>query len=89
LLQQEEAHQYNALVQWFPTFFDAFLPLLISELFIPPLWNFHSSPVRVCRLVFGTMVFINERILINKSGTKIFATNIGTKVFQQKRVIVH
>jgi len=35
------------------------------------------------------MVFINERILINKSGTKIFATNIGTKVFQQKRVIVH
>jgi len=36
-----------ALHQWFPTFFDAFLPLLILELFIPPLWNIHSSPVRV------------------------------------------
>ena len=27
----------NALNQWFPTFFDAFLPWLILELFIPPL----------------------------------------------------
>ena len=27
---------------------DAFLPLLILVLFIPPLQNFHSSPVRVC-----------------------------------------
>jgi len=27
------------LGQWFPTFFDAFLPVLILELFIPPLWH--------------------------------------------------
>jgi len=26
--------------QWFPTFFDAFLPLLTLELFIPPLFGF-------------------------------------------------
>ena len=30
---------YNALNQWFPTFFDAFLPLLIFTLFIPPPWH--------------------------------------------------
>jgi len=35
------------LMQWFPTFVDAFLPLLILEHFIPPLWNANSSPVRV------------------------------------------
>ena len=29
-----------SLEQWFPTFSDAFLPLLILELFFPPLWNF-------------------------------------------------
>ena len=39
------------LRQWFPTFFDAFLPLLILELFIPPLSNVHSSPVRIHRQV--------------------------------------
>jgi len=27
----------EAIDQWFPTFFDAFLPWLILELFIPPL----------------------------------------------------
>jgi len=32
------------IVQWFPTFCDAFLPLLILELFIPPLWNFQFLP---------------------------------------------
>jgi len=43
------------------------------ELFIPPLLNFHSSPVRIRELVLtaiGTMVFIDEKNLINKSGTK-------------------
>jgi len=29
------------IIQWFPTFFDAFLPRLILELFIPPL--LHNS----------------------------------------------
>jgi len=38
---------FNRLDQWFPTFVDAFLPLLILENFIPPLWNVHSPPVRV------------------------------------------
>jgi len=47
----------------FLIFFNAFLPLLILEQFIPPLWNFHSSPVQVRRLVltkFGTMVFLAD-----------------------------
>jgi len=35
------------LGQSFPTLVDAFLPLLILEHFIPPLWNVHSSPVQV------------------------------------------
>jgi len=51
------------LNQWFPTFFDAFLPSLLLELFTPPLWNFHSSPVRVRRRVLttiGTMVFTDD-----------------------------
>jgi len=30
----------GAVGKWFPTFFDAFLPLLIFELFIPPLFGF-------------------------------------------------
>jgi len=30
-----------------PNFLDAFPPLLILELFIPPLCNVHSSPDRV------------------------------------------
>ena len=42
---------HKRLDQWFPSFFDTFLPLLILELFIPPLWDFHSSPIRVRRLV--------------------------------------
>jgi len=28
------------LIQWFPTFLDAFLPLLILEIYIPPLFGF-------------------------------------------------
>jgi len=51
----------DPIPQWFPTFFDAFLLLLSWEVFIPPLLNFYSSPVRVCRLVLttiGTIVFI-------------------------------
>jgi len=63
------------LFQWLPTFFDAFLPLLILELFIPPLWNVHSSPFWVRRLItvttIGATVFIYENTLINKSGTKL------------------
>jgi len=68
-----------------PNLFDAFLPLLILELLIPPL-------VRVHRLVFttsGTMVFIDDNNLINKSRTKDAC--FKTMVFKspQKRVIVH
>jgi len=54
-------------------FFDAILSLLILDHFIPSLWNFHSSPVGICRLVLttiGTMVFIDDNNLINESGTK-------------------
>jgi len=36
----------ESVEQWFPTFSDAFLPLLILEIFIPPQWKFHSLPVR-------------------------------------------
>jgi len=43
---------YIGLNQSLPTFFDVFLTLLILELFIPPLWHFHSYPVRVRRFVF-------------------------------------
>jgi len=55
-----------------------FLPLLILEVFIPPLWNFSSYPIRVRRLVLitiGTMVFIDDNILINKREQKPFAFN--------------
>ena len=57
------------LLQSFATFFDAFLPLLSLELFFPPLWNVHSSLVRVRRLVsttIGAMVFIDENNIINQ-----------------------
>jgi len=63
------------LDQWIPTILDAFLPLLILEIYIPPLRNFHSSPVRVRRLVLTTietMVFVDNNNLINKSDTKTF-----------------
>jgi len=63
----------KVLGQWFPNFFDAFLPLLILELFLPPLQNFHFSLAWVHMLVLptiGTMVSIDDNNLINKSGTK-------------------
>ena len=51
----------DALNQWFPTFFDAFLPLLIFKLFIPPPWHknvFYSSPItRVCRNIWFSNIF--------------------------------
>ena len=50
----------DAVAQWFPTFFDAFLPLLILELFIPPLLHncfFHFSPItRVCKNILSTNI---------------------------------
>jgi len=70
-------------MQWFPTSFDAFLPLLILELFIPPLI------VQVRRLVFttiGTMVFIDDNNLINKSGTKTICCQITALKFVSKDV---
>jgi len=33
---KERYCRLEVISQWFPTFFDAFLPLLIFELFIPP-----------------------------------------------------
>jgi len=57
------------LNQWFPTLFDAFLPLLTLELFIPPLI------FRVRRLVLttlGTIVLIDDNNLFNKVGQKLF-----------------
>jgi len=57
------------------------LSFLLYGIFIPPLWNFCSSPMellflscQVRRLVLtasGTMVFIDDNILVNKSGTRI------------------
>ena len=80
------------LSQWFPTFFDAFLPLLILELFIPPLSNVHSSPVRVHRQVLttiGTTVFIDDNNLINKSWDENYLLlNNGTNVCQQQGVMI-
>jgi len=76
--------------QSFPTFFDAFLPLLILEHFIPALWNVHSSPVRVRRLVLttmGAMVFIEDISLIDKSGTKTIYQIMAIKCVK-KRVVV-
>jgi len=49
----------------------SFLPCGTS---VPPLWNFYSSLDQVRRLVLtasGTMVFIDDNILVNKSGTRI------------------
>ena len=98
---------FHCVGQWFPTFFDAFLPLLILELFIPPLLhNFFSflpyytslqeyliyqyivslltftcHGVAYCSgswtrglvlTAIGTMDFIEDNNLINKSGTKLF-----------------
>jgi len=70
----------------FLIFFVAFLPLLILEHFIPSLWNFHSSPVQVRRLVLtiiGTMVFLDD---VEQS--YLLSIN-GTKACQQKRALVH
>jgi len=60
-LQPPKAFSHHPLSQWFPTFFDAFLPpLLILELFIPPLLHncfFHSSPItRVCKNILSTNI---------------------------------
>jgi len=82
-------YAYYMLNQWFPTFFDTFIHLLILELFIPPQWNFHSSPVQVRRLVLttiGTMVFIDDNDLINKSGTKTVCCKIIGVKFINKNV---
>ena len=73
--------------QWFPTFFDAFLPLLILKLFIPPLSNVHSSAVQLRWLVLtamGTMVFIDDNNLINKRGTKTICCQIMALKFVNK-----
>ena len=43
------------LVQWFLTFFDAFLPFLNLELFISLLWNSYFSPVTVCSCFFSVI----------------------------------
>jgi len=75
--------------QWFPTFFDTFLPLLIFKLFIPRLWNFKSSLVRVRKLAFttiGTIVFIEDITLINKSETKTIYCRIMALNFVNKDV---
>jgi len=72
-----------------PNLFNAFLPSLILELFIPSLRNFHSSPVRVRRLVLtaiGKMVFIDDKNLINKSGTKTMCCQIVARKFVNKNV---
>jgi len=77
------------LNQWFPTFFDAFLPLLILELCIPPLWTALSSLVLVSRLVLttiGTTLFIDDKNLINKSGTKTICCQIMALKFVNKNV---
>ena len=85
-------YTYYVLGQWFPTFFDASLPLLILELFIPPLSNVHSSPVRVHRqalTTIGTTVFIDDNNLINKSWDENYLLlNNGTNVCQQQRVMI-
>ena len=67
--RSKHAVEVYRLHQSFPTFFDAFLALLSLELFFPPLWNVHSSLVRVRRLVsttIGAMVFIDENNIINQ-----------------------
>jgi len=71
--EKKRIKTYNSVV---PNLFDAFLPLLILELFIPPLWNFHFSPVRVRRLLttIGTMVFIDDNNLIMKRDKNCLST---------------
>jgi len=59
------------------------------ELFISPLWNVKSSPVRVHRLVIttiGTMVFTDDNNLNNKSGTKTICCQIMTLEFVNKSI---
>ena len=66
-----------------PKFFDAFLLLLILELFIPPLI------VRVRKLVLttiGTMVFSDDNNLTYKSGTKTICFQIMELKFVNKNV---
>ena len=86
--RSKHAVELYRLHQSFPTFFDAFLPLLSLELFFPPLWIVHSSLVRVRRLVsttIGAMVFIDENNIINerKQNKNHLLSNNGTKVCQQ------
>jgi len=69
VLRENRVRMGNESTQWFPTFCDAFLPLLILELFIPPLWNFHSSSVRVRKLILTIMVFIEDNHLIQRGPT--------------------
>jgi len=52
-----------------PNLFYAFPPLLIFELFIPPLWIFHSSSIRVRRLILTAMIFIEDNNLIQRGPT--------------------
>jgi len=77
------------LIQWFPSFLDAFPPLLILEIYIPHLRNYHSLPVRVRRRVLtttGTMVFGDNNNLINKSETKTIWCQIMALTFANKNV---
>ena len=69
-----------AVRPWSSTLFDAFLPLLILERFIPPLI------VRVRRLEFatiGAIVFIDDNNVLIKV-VKNYLSNNGTN-----RVIIH
>jgi len=44
----------TGLAQWFPTFFDAFLPWLILELFIPsPITQFQQSGWKGSNVIFA------------------------------------
>jgi len=57
---------HNTIHQWFPTFFDAFLPLLILELFVPPLVHnfFRSFPItRVCRNIWSADILFLTYLL--------------------------
>jgi len=59
------------------------------EHFIPSLWNFHSSLVGFRRLVLtriGTIAFIDDNNLINKSGTKTIYSQVMALKFVSKNV---
>ena len=89
--RSKHAVELYRLHQSFPTFFDAFLPLLSLELFFPPLWNVYSSLVRVRRLVLttiGAMVFIDENNIINqkKNKTKTICCQIMAQTYKYKLI---